>query len=158
MVIQITYRSGRLDGFTLVELVVAMSLIAIMSLAALQGFNTVVESLRVKNATYDLFAAMQLAKSEAIKRNVNVTITPASTWENGWDIASGGELILRQPPIPGVRMTGGPADVTFTRTGRLPNGVLSPRFQIKGATQASKVFRCIKIDLGGQPRARTGEC
>lgn len=70
------------NGFTLIELMVTiaiMAIIAVIAAPALQGF---VDKTRLKGATDRLYADMQFARSEAVKRNSNVSISfsTGSNW------------------------------------------------------------------------------
>lgn len=84
--------SGR--GFTLIELMVAVAVLAILvsiGVPALQGF---IESSRLRAATHDLYSDLQLARLEAIRRNQRVTVCKANAsltqcdvsgaWHRGW--------------------------------------------------------------------------
>ncbi len=145
-------------GFTLVEMMVVLVLMGIMTTTAISGFRSLVQGVRVKTASQDLFSSLLLARSEAIKRNADVTITPAAAgWEAGWDVAAGGELILRQQQLKGVAMTVTPASVTFKRNGRLPTGVGVPSFQIEASSGSAIVF-CVQVSLDGLPRSNRGGC
>ena len=147
------------SGFTLAELVVVIVLIGIMAGAATSGLMSMVRSVRVKTAAQDVFSSLLLTRSEAIKRNVNVTMTPsAAGWAGGWDISVGAELIQPQQPLRGVTFTNAPVAVTYTRNGRLPLGGARPRFEIKAANSSEPTMRCVIVDLDGGPRTIKGGC
>ncbi len=159
MVVRQPKISSRSTGFSLIELMVVLVLIGIMSTAALSGAQSMVQSMRVKTASQTLFYSLLLARSEAVKRNADVTITAASGgWNNGWDIASAGELIQRQLPLRSVTVSIAPNAVTFTRIGRLPSGVATPKFQVGPVSSSSSTIRCVVIDLSGRPRSLNGAC
>lgn len=71
-----------LSGFTLIELMVTVAVLGILSAIALPSFSGLLASSRVNSAATDLWAAMQFARSEAVKRNETVTVCP-STNETG---------------------------------------------------------------------------
>ena len=86
----------RAHGFTVTELLVTLVIVAILlSIAAPSYRDYIVES-RVSAGASELVAAMQFARTEAVKRNGRVTIctsgtgtacAPAGTsdtWANGW--------------------------------------------------------------------------
>lgn len=150
----------RIAGFSLVELMVVVALITIMSTAAVTGLMQLVHTVRVKSAAQTLFSTMLLARSEAAKRNANVTITPVDEddWAAGWDLAAGAELILRQEALRGVVVTLGPDEVVFNHHGRLPDGAVAPQFQFQSSSGDTSVTRCIVVDVGGRPSAFKGEC
>ena len=108
--------------------------------------------------SFELFASLSLARNEAIKRNSNVTITPAAGgWEDGWSIASGGTSIATHGVLKGAVITGGPTSVVYARTGRI-TGTTAPAFQIDTETTATANVRCIRIELSGMPRTVKGTC
>ena len=72
-------------GFTLVEVIMAITILAILLVIAVPSMTALVRDQRVKAATFDVFSAFAFARSEAIKRNANVVITPnAIDWGSGW--------------------------------------------------------------------------
>jgi prepilin-type N-terminal cleavage/methylation domain-containing protein len=58
-------------GFTLVEMMVALAIGGIMTAMAVPNFNQMREGYRLRAATYEVFTALQRARSEAVKRNNN---------------------------------------------------------------------------------------
>ncbi|WP_136808421.1 GspH/FimT family pseudopilin [Desulfosediminicola flagellatus] len=61
-------------GFTLIELSIAMVLIAILSAIAIPSFSSWLPNLRFQDSTQNLQYDLQLAKMTAIKRNANVVM------------------------------------------------------------------------------------
>ena len=75
----------RRRGFTLVELLVVMAIAVVLLGVAAPSLRDIILAQRVKNASFDVFASITSARSEAITRNVPVTIAPAGgNWSNGW--------------------------------------------------------------------------
>lgn len=62
------------SGFTLIEMMVVIAIISILSAIAFSGLSSWVPYYRLKGAAQELHAAMQRAKSMAIKSNRNVGI------------------------------------------------------------------------------------
>lgn len=113
--------SSRTRGFTLIELMVTLSVIAILSLVAVPSFTNAVVNSRLTNYTNNFLSAVQLARSEATKRNANVQIcrrtraadaTPgcasSGTWQAGWFVwadtngdgnLQAGEILREQEPL-----------------------------------------------------------
>lgn len=78
-------------GFTLVELMITLSLVAIMAAMAVPSFTGFIANNRLAAQANELVASLNLARSESIKRNTRVTVCPTSTgtgcggtWGQGW--------------------------------------------------------------------------
>lgn len=84
--------SASTRGFTLIELLVTMAVAAILLTIAIPNYQTFMLNSRMSSKSNDLLAALQLARSEAIKRNSRVTLckgtggacVTAGTWAQGW--------------------------------------------------------------------------
>ena len=148
----------RLSGFTLVELLITIVIAGILASLAVPSFREFIAGQRIRTASFDIMATLVLARSEAIKRNANVTVTPAGgVWTNGWSVAAGATL-NQQSALPGLTITctGDCNPITYAGNGRLPAGAAAPSFEISSTSSAS--VRCISIDLGGRPNSKVGTC
>ena len=58
-------------GFTLIEMMVALAIGGILTAIAVPNFNDMRDGYRLRAATFDVFAALQRARSEAVKKNNN---------------------------------------------------------------------------------------
>ena len=85
-----TYKN---NGFTLIELMVTVSIAAILISIAVPSFKTMFKNNRVTAATNEFVTALVLARSEALKRNNNVSVcttlnqqtcSNTSDFANGW--------------------------------------------------------------------------
>ncbi len=78
------------SGFTLLELMVVIAIAGILMAMAVPSFNDMMRNNRLTTYSNELVTAINLARSEAVKRGVQVTIrrksTTNSVWENGWDV------------------------------------------------------------------------
>lgn len=126
------------QGFTLVELMVVVALVAILATIATPSWNRMIVSNRIRAAVNDWTLSAQFARSEALRRNESVTLCPSnngtgctsSDYETGWIViasnnTSAGTRVL-QDTLPKERLTMVQAIrrvVTF-----LPNGLLVGNF------------------------------
>lgn len=82
-----TSRLGKdVAGFTLIEMMVAIAVLAIMVAIALPSFSQLLATNRLTGQANELTASLQLARSEAIRRNARVALCPSS---DGATCASG---------------------------------------------------------------------
>src|SRR5688572_32614094 len=86
-------RKSREGGFSLVELMVTVTVLALLMGIGVPTFRDVSLGSRLSASANDLLASVQLARSEAIKRNVAVTLCASADgvscagsggWEQGW--------------------------------------------------------------------------
>jgi len=78
------------SGFTLIELMVTISIAAIILGMAVPSFISTITSNRLTTNANELVTALNLARSEAVKRGLQVTVrrkgTTSTQWESGWDV------------------------------------------------------------------------
>lgn len=61
-------------GFTLIELMIAISILAIMMVLAVPSFGALINSNRLVGQVNELVASLQLARSEATRRDAQVAV------------------------------------------------------------------------------------
>lgn len=147
------------QGFTLTELLIAVAIIGILAGLAAPSFSDLIKSQRVKSMASDLNASLTLARSEAIKRNRDVTLSPVTvgSWQDGWQIAdpdNSGSNIEVHSAFKNLTATG-PADVTYRSSGRI-QGNASPSFDI--SAPGNSTHRCVSVDLSGRPYLKYAAC
>ena len=144
------------NGFTLIELVVTLAVIAILGSVAAPSLAGLIAAQKVRTLASEFHLAMTQTRSEAIKRNVNVTISATGgNWAAGW--------VILDPE--------NPTDVTkalYTRSTRntstsvsttVTQLVYAPSGHITATTTPSFVFtaantnevRCVSVDPTGRP-------
>jgi type IV fimbrial biogenesis protein FimT len=130
------------NGFTLVELLVTMSILVVALAVGVPSFEGVANGSRLSTATGELSAAIQLARGEAVRRNRNVvlcrtenmTSCAAGTVWNGWlifvdtdaddQVDTGEELVRVATLSEGIGVRASPAIASRNdRVTFLPNGV-----------------------------------
>lgn len=108
----------RATGFTLIEMMVTVAVAAILLVMAVPSFQEASLNGKLNSISNSFVAAAQLARSEAIKRNANVTLcassngtscigTGAGSWAGGWIVLAGTNVVSRQQPLtPGFELNG----------------------------------------------------
>lgn len=69
-------------GFTIIELMIGIGLMALLSMMAVPAFQHWIANMNIRNAAEGALNGLQLARAEAVRRNVPVqlTMTGGSTW------------------------------------------------------------------------------
>lgn len=171
-------RMRRAGGFTLVELMVVLSIAAILLTVAVPGFQSFILNARRTTLANDLVLALAYAKSEAVKRGVRVTVCSrqddatcagSTTWDSGWlvfvdndhdGVIDAGDtppdVVLQvYPPLPSGSTLRASADqrVTFQPTGFSPGFYDTLRLcDSRGATEG----RSIVVSPPGKVRTDSG--
>ena len=147
----------RASGFTLPELLSVVAIVAILASVAAPAFSSMVAGARARSASSELYAALSRARSEAIKRNAEVTLAPAMArqWQSGWSIAAAaGSKLEDHPAVKGATLTG-PDSVVFLPNGRIKGG-FRPAFDI--LIGGDSQHRCVRVDLSGRPNQTKSTC
>lgn len=169
-------------GFTLVELLVVLAVGAILLTIAIPGYAFLINSSRLAAVTNDLVTVLHLARSEAVKLGMRVTVcktsnamaaTPAcdttASWQQGWlvfvdggtrGVIDSGDTLLRVQD----RVS---AEATITTSNYssfisyLPSGVSQGPNGLANGT----LFVCVAgnrrdiiINSTGRPRLRSNTC
>jgi len=167
-------------GFTLVELMITISIASILLAVAVPSYQSLMRESRLTTQANELMTALHYARSEAIKRGMRVTIcksadgasctTNGSNWQDGWLIFSdagtagtvdGGDEVLRVfPGLNGSTLGAGGNFanwVSYLPNGRsqgssnLANGIFSLCNQASG--------RNVVVNNAGRPRVeRVASC
>ena len=145
---------SRSRGFTLVELVITLAVAAILLTLAVPNFSQFVKNNRLITQANDFVTALNVARSEAIKRGDRVTLCKSSdqvscagsgNWEQGWivfvDVNDDG--IVSNPATNVLRVHGAlEGNVTLKGDAVLANYVSyvssGATQQIGGATSATQ--------------------
>jgi len=163
-------------GITLVELLVTVSIVAILARVGIPSFQGALQSSRVSNATNALVGDLRLARSQAIRSGVMVVVCRSGNpevaspvcntggdWTTGWimfedrdrngSFGAGDKLLRIQPAITAVDALterNNNARFEFTPMGRAKAGT-SGYFQV-GESIASERQRVVCVGFGGMAR------
>ena len=145
------------NGFTAVECMVVVAIVIILITVAAPGLSGIIVAQQLKNASFDLASTLSVARSEALTRNVEVTISPREDdWARGWMVTDQGGTVLRDQPAYGRISVGGPIRVTFTGDGRPASAVVP--FAVASDSADVSLHRCIRLRLNGRPYVTRGAC
>jgi len=168
------------QGFTLVEMMVAVSIIAILGSIGIPAFNNMLLSHRMATESNLFLTALHLARTESIKRNGRVVVCKSvsgdacaeeGNWQQGWiifvdtnnnaNIDNDETLLRREHALPaGFALTGNAPVARYISYTSLGMTKL-----ISGAFQAGTLTLChqnisvgearqIIINMSGRPRVQ----
>lgn len=118
-------------GFTVVELMVVVAVMAILAAIAAPSMTALINANRLSGQAGELTTTMQLARSEAIRRNARVTVCPSSdgtscasstSWAR-WIVlgaanaTDGAEVIRDNLPAASVQVSGPATGIVFRPSG-----------------------------------------
>jgi len=157
-------------GFSLLELMVALTVLAILLGIGVPSFNSFIESSRLRSTVHDLNTAVHLARSEAVSRRqiaaacrantANTACDFGSDWSQGWVVVLlNGADLETAADVEVVRIWD---DVEVTASGA-ENGFVFGRL---GAAEASvsldiqndTLNRCISINISGRVLVEEDAC
>lgn len=158
-------------GFTLLELMITLSIAALLMTVAVPSYQSLMKESHLTAQANELMTALYYARSEAVKQGMRVTLCKSSdgatcnggNWQDGWIvfsdtgtagyIDSGDEILRVFPGLKESSLKGGSnfsSRVSYLRNGRsqgnnnLPNGTFTLCNQISA--------RKIIINTSGRPR------
>jgi type IV fimbrial biogenesis protein FimT len=154
----------REGGFTLVELVAALAITAILVAIAVPSFSSFTAQQRIKAVSGDLYLAISKARSQAVMRNTNITLQPlnsSSGWQSGWGIqdpVNTSNYLDSHSAVSGVTITPSPVvtNVIYQGSGRIKGGQ-TVKFLIS-SSGTSVGSRCLVLDASGRPYLKASAC
>lgn len=164
----------KVRGFTLIELMITVAVLAILVGLGVPSFRDFIVGSRLTTQTNELVAAINLGRSEAVKRNRAISFcrtttdtatacaNTTGTWEH-WIILAGANEVVRRGNLPrfngNLRVTSSlPADrlifaadgLARTTGGNLTNNETFTICAFSGPTQGTR-----RITLGAGSRVST---
>ncbi|WP_418067352.1 GspH/FimT family pseudopilin [Sedimenticola hydrogenitrophicus] len=116
-------------GFTLVELMITVALLAIVLSLGVPSFRQMIVDNRMTSHANLLVTSLNVARSEAINRSDSVTVTATSgtNWHLGWSAATSSGTTLRSQSAfkGGATLVGTAGNLTFSSTGYLSGAAVT---------------------------------
>jgi len=96
----------KIAGFTLVELMMALAIGAILLTIGVPSFTQLIRSNRITAQTNEFVTSVNLARSEAIRRGVTINLLSGggTNWAGGWQlqVATTAEVLRQSDPLDGT--------------------------------------------------------
>ena len=156
-------------GFTLLEMMVGLTIVGMMLIAGMPSFTTFLRNAEIRSTTESISNGLRVARSEATRLNRPVSFTLAGAGSPDWTINIFNPVtgLLLQPPLQSysrfevgrsARVVIAPANavaVTFNGLGRIisPSPIATPNLQQVDITSViageAKTLRVFVDDLNG---------
>ena len=136
---------------------IAVALLGVLLRLAVPNLRDFLATQRVKTVAYETVAALNLARTEAIKRSASVTLTATTSGTSqSWTLsAPGGGGTLQVWAIPaGAKVTSGFSNVTFNSDGRASAGTSITVCNDPATAQIKQ--RIVTLDASGRPNLKVG--
>lgn len=164
----------RVRAFTLVELVITLTIAAILATIALPAVGRFIHSNRLASIANNFVGTLSLARSEALKRATNAGVCPSNTgtacvgtsWASGWIVFvdvdgnsawTASDVVLRayEPVTADTTINGSTSLIVYDSQGRVPtNGIGS---YVVCNTKLGQ-NRTVEVNSSGRFRATQGTC
>ncbi len=92
------------NGFTLIELMVGLGIMAFLLLMAMPSINTYLLDTKIRVTAQSLYDGAQFARSEALRRNGNVSLILTDS-NRGWMVSAVGASIADKPAESASKLT-----------------------------------------------------
>lgn len=152
-------------GFTLVELLAVMAIVAVLAGIGVPMLSSFVQLGQVRATALDLVADLQFARSEAIKRNASVAVEPviAGSWTGGWRVHAGTDntgpvLRARVRDAGQISTSSASTHFVYAGNGRLDALVGVASVQFCPAHAGSTTGRIVEVQLSGLARTSATGC
>lgn len=153
-------------GFTLIELMITLAVLAIVLGIAVPSFSSMLRDNRASTLASELQGALQFARSEAVKRRQSVVICRSNAagsgceegegWESGWLVRqASGSVIKVWDSASGLAIVGPNTGLTFLGSGMASS---ASNFSVKPSNCSGKQKRQIAVSVTGAVTLKPENC
>ena len=146
---------SRMRGFTLIEMMITVALLAILLAVAIPSFRVTIEQNQVIGAANDMVASLLTARSEAVKQERRSTMEKDGSWNKGWTVKDPDDNLIVEYKTKHANLSvvghGRLADsITYSPSGRTPPPGLDTDNDYFDITLGD-AKRCIVFSATGRP-------
>lgn len=149
------------NGFTLIELMIVIAILAVVAGMGLPGFRTLMQNNNLASQTNGMLGALQLARSEAVTRRQQVTVCPSSDqstcnsvdWSDGGLARRNDGTVIRVIPASADTSILGAASIAYAADGTSAGGGVLRICDERGNANS----RTISVNAAGQASSRRYE-
>ena len=172
--LNVDYVMRRENGFTLIEMMIAIAVTALLLSLAVPAVDLFVATSRQTGAINDFVSSIHVARSTAVTTNARVTVCPsqsgldcdAASWEQGWIVFADFDNNFSVGGNEAVVASSGPVDGLSFQSGEFPNVmVYRPNGRVISASAGGNAgqftvcddrgdehAKVMIVDLSGRPR------
>jgi type IV fimbrial biogenesis protein FimT len=158
-------------AFTLIELMVTITVLAVVIGLAAPSFSSMLRENRLAALSTEVQGALQLARSEAVKRHENITVCRSNAaqtacengtnWGAGWLITrmngANVQVLKIWAPVQGTVVTGPNAGITFRSNG-MSSSAAAQNWSVTDSSCSSNQKRTISVNITGSATLSKGAC
>ena len=139
------------QGFTVVELMIVIVIAGVLLAAGIPGFISMARQNAVTTTSNELLNSVLLARSEAVRQEQDVTLTPSAT---GWQVVDEDGDDIQNKTVDNRDITiVGANPITYNPRGRTTNNVAETiAIQYEGTNES---YLC--LSLTGRPYIKSAE-
>lgn len=157
-------------GVTILEVMVAVAIISIITGLAVPSLRSTIQNSRAAAHSNTFIAALNLARSEAVKRRATVTIctssngtncraagsTDANNWHKGWIVTVNATVLRVDTGMDtAFSLVGDTNQVAFSSTG---SSTTTPNFTLTAAGCVNNNNRLISLGVTGRVNVEKTSC
>ncbi len=142
--------SRHMKGFTILELLIVMTIIMILVGVGTPQLSASINNRNVKNAAHEFALAVRWSRSEAIKRNRDISVKAINgNWTQGWEIVDNDETIQIHDPIEDLLIEGVDS-ILLSGNGRVSDPQDSVIFVLNHARDEDASPYCVSVSVSGR--------